>query len=185
MANHRYNTGMKLYRFSPIVSEPDLVAAIEYLRKVCHQLCFSTFGRYLPVRGNVDVFAHYEDEFAGLVSLRENLTNRGVNYKNKYFKLHRPIVVSEQDGVPGATYDFLYIRRVDPYRSQVGDIDFVLPVDDHEAVKPTLNLESFVNGARLFGRPEENIIELWNPDVDAMAYIANRYMRDAVSVGKP
>jgi len=163
---------MKLYRFSPIASETELYDAVKYLHRTCHKLCLRTFGYCLPVRGNVGVFAHYEDEFAYLTSLRERLTDQEVHYKNKYFKLREPIIVPPEDGVPGATYTFLYIRRVDPYRSQVGDIDFTLPSEEHRILKTTLDPDTFVNGARLFGRPEENIIELWDPDTDAAAYVA-------------
>jgi len=163
---------MKLYRFSPIASEAELYDAIKYLHVACHKLCLRTFGRYLPVRGNIGIFAHYEDELACLTSLRERLTDQDAHYKHKYFRLHEPIVVPPAHGVPGATYTLLYIRRVDPYRSQVGDIDFILPPEEHQALKGTLNLDTFVNGARLFGRPEENIIELWDSDTDAAAYVA-------------
>jgi hypothetical protein len=138
----------------------------------------------LPVRGIVGVFAHYPEEFVFLTSLREKLTDSNTNYKGKYFKLHKPIVVAEDGHVPGATYEFLYIRRVDPYRPQVGDVDFVLPPEEHESMKKKLNYDNFVDGARLFGRPEENIIELWDPDVDAAAYVATMPMRDELSLGR-
>lgn len=171
-------TNMRPYRFSPITSKEELYDAIGYVHRVCHQLCLRPFGRYLPVRGNVGIFAHYDAEYAYLLSLRDQLVDPAVHYKNKYFKLERPIVVPEQDGVPGATYEFLYIRRVDPYRPQVGDVDFVLPPKEHKALKTNLNPETFVNDARLFGRPEENMIELWNPDVDAVAYVATSKLRE-------
>ncbi len=174
--------GMKLYRYSPIKSESELRAAIVYLHEACYRLCFEAFGRYLPVRGNVGVFAHYESEYAFLTSLREKLADPKVHYKNKYYKLRSPISVSRKGEVPGADYDFLYIRRVDPYRSQVGDIDFVLRAEEHEALKARLNADTFVHGARLFGRPEENIVELWSPDVDAAAYVATSPMRGQCAV---
>lgn len=175
---------MKLYRFSPIKSEAELTRAVSYLHEACHGLCFRAFGRYLPVRGIAGVFCHYDKEFAFLTSLREQLTDSKVNYKGKYFKLHTPIVIPPKGSLPGATYEFLYIRRVDPYRPQVGDIDFVLPVEEHEKMKAMLNVETFVDGARLFGRPEENIIELWSPDVDAAAYVAVSRMSDELKSGK-
>lgn len=171
---------MKLYRFSPITSEDQLHQAIRYLHKACHQLCYDTFGRYLPVSGNVGIFAHYPDEFDYLMSVRQQLTDNATHYKDKYFLLHEPIVINEKDGVPGATYKLLYIRRVDPYRSQVGDIDFVLPSEQHQEYKQALNGDTFVNGARLFGRTEENMIELWNPDIDAAAYVLDRPLIDKI-----
>lgn len=171
---------MKLYRFSPIKSEAELLEAITYLHEACNKLAYQACGRYLPVRGNVGIFTHYDEEFNALTELRKSLTSADITYKGKYFKLVRPITIPEKDGVPGATYDFLYIRRADPYRSQVGDIDFVMPVEEHEAMKRKLNTDTFLNGARLFGRPEENMIELWNPDVDVIPYIAAEYMQDSI-----
>lgn len=178
--NPWYNSRMKLYRFAPIESEEQLRVAIAYLHEACNRLVFKSFGKYLPARGNVGIFAHYDDEFENLIKLRKQLTAESPNYKDKYFPLHEPIFISEKDGIPGATYNFLYIRRVDPYRSQVGDIDFVMPAEEHEALKGKLNTETFVNGARFFGRPAENMIELWDPEVDALPYVVTTYMRDKV-----
>lgn len=172
---------MKLYRFSPIQTEAQLFEAITYLHKACHTLCFQTFGRYLPVSGNVGIFSHYEPEFDFLLSVRDKLVNQTVNYKQKYYQLKQPIVIKAQGDIPGATYSLLYIRRPDPYRAQVGDIDFVLPPNEHEAFKGTLETEKFRNGARLYHRAEENMIELCHPDIDAAAYVLDRRLVDKIA----
>ena len=171
---------MKLYRFSPIKNEAELLQAIEYLHTACNKLVFQAFGRYLPVRQCIGIFTHYDEEYELLTEIRKRLTNPNITYKGKYFKLLEPITISEKDSVPAATYEFLYIRKVDPYRSQVGDIDFVLPVEEHEQMKRTLHTDTFVNYARLFGRTEENMVELWNPDVDVIPYVAAEYMQETI-----
>lgn len=167
---------MKLYRFSPIQSKESLIECIQYLHETCHKLCYKHFGEYLPVAGNVGVFCHYPEEFKYLTKLREEMTDSSVHYKNKFFELHEPIRISAKDGIPAATYDYLYIRRLDPYRAQVGDVDFVLEPARHQALAATLNTEEFKNDARMFGRLEENMIELWSPDYDVMTYIVTESM---------
>lgn len=171
---------MKLYRFSPITSEKELHEAIEYVHQTVHRLCYETFGKFLPLSGNVGIFGHYFDEFQYLTNLRKTLTNEAVHYNGKYFELKEPIHIVARDGIPAATYEFLYIRKVDPYRPQVGDIDFVLNADEHTALKNTLSTNEFNNNVRVFERLEDNMIELWNPDYDIASYIVVGNMRSKV-----
>ena len=172
---------MKLYRFSPIRSQVELLQALEYVHETCNRLCFETVGTYLPVRGNIGIFCHDYAEFTYLTGLREKLTNRSPNYNEKYFPLKQPITFSETDGIPAATYEYLYIRQVDPYRSQVGDVDFVMSPDPFEVYKAKLITGEFRDGARLFERPEENLIELWLPSYDAVSFVANNDMSELIS----
>lgn len=173
-------TDMK-YRFSPIKSEEELLRAVEYLHKVCHEQCKQVIGRHLPARGCVAVFAHDDDEFAYLTELRQRLTNGTPNYNGKYFELRQPINIPEYGGVPAANYEFLYIHRPEARLPQVGDVDFVLPINEYEALAGKLNAETFVNGMRLFPRPEEKMIELRASDVDAITYVATNHLRDAIA----
>lgn len=169
---------MGLYRFSPIASEAELYKVIEYLHKTCHELCFDVFGKYLPVAGNVGIFSHYDNEFADLSKLRSALTAGVPNYNNKYFKLLEPITISAQGDIPEATYEFLYIRNPDPYRSQVGDVDFMLNPSEHEVFKRGLTTNEFHNKARIFSRPEENMIELFDTDKDVLSYVVTSPMSE-------
>lgn len=171
---------MKLYRFSPITSEEGLLEAIQYLHQANHKLCFETIGRLLPVRGCIGVFCHDYEEFSFLTKLRQQLTYPAPNYNGKYYPLKHPITFPEQDGVPAATYEYLYIRQADPYRSQVGDVDFVMPHDRFEKLKAGLVTGEFRHGARLFERPEENMVELWLPEYDVVSFIAETYMKNEV-----
>ena len=169
---------MRLYRFSPIASEAELYKVVEYLHRTCHELCFDVFGKYLPVAGNVGIFSHYENEFTDLSKLRNALTAEVPNYNNKYFKLLKPITISGQGDTPGATYEFLYVRNPDPYRSQVGDIDFILDPTEHELFKRELTTNEFRNKARIFSRPEENMIELFDADKDVLSYVVTSPMSE-------
>ena len=165
----------KLYRFSPIKSEDKLFEAIRYIHFACFKLCKQVFGEYLPVSERVGVFCHYDDEYNFLTKLREKLTDESDNFNQKYFRLHEPITIAAENGVPEATYKYLYIRKPDPYRAQVGDIDFVLGADRHEKLKSSL-----VRGARLHGDVELNMIELYDPDIDALAYLVTRPTEQAL-----
>ena len=171
---------MKLYRFSPISSEMELMDALRYLHKTSHKLCFEVIGGYLPVRGNVGIFCHNYSEFKYLTGLCKELTLSEPNYNGKYFPLKQPVHFEEKDGVPAATYEYLYIRQVDPYRSQVGDVDFVMPPGTFAEYTSSLVMGTFRNGARVFERPAENMIEPWKPERDVISYVATEALADII-----
>src|SRR3990167_10217554 len=129
---------MKLYRFSPIKNEQELLEAIKHTHFGCFELCKKTFGRYFPVAGNMGVFCHYDEENKFLTELRKKLTEESDNLNQKYFRLYNPIEIPAQGDVPETTYTYLYIRRPDPYRAQVGDIDFVLEKKNYQELKKLL-----------------------------------------------
>jgi hypothetical protein len=169
---------VRLYRFSPVRTKEELFEAIEYVHFACHKLCKQTFREYLPVAGNIGIFCHYDDEFDRLVKMRDELADVNDNWNQKYFRLHESIVVPAKGDVPETTYTHLYIRRADPYRAQVGDADFVLRPEGFVPLKQSLLDGVKVKGARAFDRPELNMIELYDPDVDALAYVHTHTMED-------
>jgi hypothetical protein len=115
---------MKLYRFSPITDKEQLLQAIEHVHVECYKLCKQSFGEYLPNAGNMGIFCHYDDEFEYLKSVRDDMAHPSNNPDLKYYELLEPIVIPAKDDVPETTYTHLYIRRPDPYRAHVGDVDF-------------------------------------------------------------
>jgi hypothetical protein len=136
----------------------------------------------LSVAGNMGVFCHYEDEFKLLTKFREEMTELSDNLNQKYFRLHEPIVIEAKDGVPKTTYEYLYIRRPDQYRSQVGDVDFVLNDEEYMHLKNALLAGKNINGAKVFDRPDLDMIELSNPDIDALAYLSTVAMTEKVRI---
>jgi hypothetical protein len=176
---------MKLYRFSPIQDEVSLFEAIKYTHLACYQLCKQAFGSYLPNAGNVGIFCHYEDEYEKLVAIRKELTETSDDPNQKYFKLHEPIVISEQDGAPKTTYTHLYIRKPDPYRHQVGDVDFYLEQSQYDELKQSLLDGKQVKGARVFPRNDLDMVELYDPDVDVLGYISTNTMTEKVRIKLP
>ncbi len=173
---------MKLYRFSPIQSKEELANAIHHIHSESYKLCKSALGKYLPNAGNIGIFCHYDEEWEFLTEIRKKLTADSANFNQKYFKLHEPIVIPATEGIPEAKYEFLYIRKPDPYRHHVGDLDFYLEQEEYESLKNSMLKGKNVEGARVFDRPDLDMIELHNPDVDVLAYVSTEYMTDRVRV---
>ena len=173
---------MKLYRFSPIKSENELLEAIKHIHLSCFELCKQSLGKYLSVAGNMGVFCHYDDEYEFLIELRKKLTEGSDNTNQKYFRLHNSIVIPAHGDIPKTTYTFLYIRKPDPYRFHVGDVDFVLEEDRYEELKKLLRGGTVIKGARIFERPDLDMIELYDPDTDALGYVGPRAMTERVRV---
>jgi len=177
-----YDMRMKLYRFSPIGNKDQLIEAIKHTHFACFGLCKKAFGRYLPIAGNIGIFCHYDSEHEFLTKLREELTERSDNFNQKYYRLHEPIIIPAKGDVPETAYTYLYIRRPDQYRAQVGDVDFVLDDEKYSELKKSLQNGSQINGAKVFDRPDLDMIELSDPDIDALAYISTRAMTEKVRV---
>lgn len=166
---------MKLYRFSPIKDKTQMVKAMEHIHFACHALCKQSMGIYLPVAGNMGVFCHYDDEYAFLTKLREELTDSSDSVNGKFFRLHTPIVIPAKGDIPKTVYTHLYIRQPDPYRYQVGDVDFYLEFEKYAELKQSLLDGRVVKGARVMpNRPELDYVELYDPDIDACGYIGNK-----------
>lgn len=170
---------MELYRFSPIQDKDELLEAIKYTHFACYKLCKRSFGEYLSNAGNVGLFCHYDDEYERLVTLRKELTEPSDDPNQKYFRLHEPIVIPVQGDVPETTYTYLYIRKPDPYRHHVGDVDFYLEPEKYSQLKQSLDGKK-IKGARVFPRNDLDMIELYDPDVDALAYISTNTMTEKV-----
>lgn len=173
---------MKLYRFSPIKSKEELLEATRHTHFACYELCKQSMERYLPNAGNIGIFCHYDDEFEFLKNLRIEMTEPSDNPDQKYFKLHEPIIIPAKGDVPETVYTHLYIRRPDPYRAQVGDVDFYLEPEEYAKLKQSLINGKVIKGARLFPRQDLDMIELYDPDVDACGYISTDTMTQKVRI---
>ena len=166
---------MKLYRFSPIKDKAQMMRAIKHIHFACHALCKQSTGKYLPTAGNVGVFCHYNDEYAFLTKLREELTDSTDRVYGKYFRLHEPIVIPAKGDIPKTTYSYLYSRKPDPNKYQVGDIDFYLEPEKYAQLKQSLLDGKIIKGARvLLNRPDLDLIELYDSETDAFGYIGNK-----------
>jgi len=174
---------MQLYRFSPIQNEEELLTAITHTHLACFQLCKNSFSKYFPIAGNIGIFCHYPEEYKTLTQIREKLTSPEDNVNQKYFKLYEPIVIPETGDVPETTYTHLYIRQPDPYRAQVGDVDFIIDENEYIALKQSLiDQTSNIPDARVFPRADLDMVELYNPTIDALAYISPKEMTEKARI---
>ena len=173
---------MKLYRFSPIKNKDELLQAIRHIHFECCGLCKQAFSRYLKNAGNMGIFCHYNEEYDTLIKLRKEMTEASDNIGQKYFRLYEPIIIPAQGDVPETTYTYLYIRKPDPYRHHVGDIDFYLEPDKYAELKQSLKEGNEVQGMRIMDRADLDMIELYDPDVDALAYVSTNDMSERVRV---
>jgi hypothetical protein len=171
---------MKPYRFSPIKNKNQLLEAIKYTHFKCFDLCKKILGKYLPVAGNIGIFCHYNDEYEFLAKLREELTEKSDNWNQKYYRLYEPITIPSQGNVPGAVYTYLYIRRPDQDKKQVGDIDFVLNDKEFNELKNSLLHGTEIKGVKIFDRPDLNLIELSDPDFDVLSFVGTKNMTENV-----
>lgn len=170
---------MKPYTFSPIENKEELFEAIHYTHLKCFELCKKNFGRYLPAAGNIGIFCHYDDEYAFLTKLREELTDKSDNWNQKYYRLHAPIEISAQGEVPGAVYTYLYIRKPDQH-SEVGDADFVLNDKEYYELKNALQQGAKMQGVKILDRPDLDLIQLFDPQSDVLAFIGTKNIDESV-----
>jgi hypothetical protein len=173
---------MKLYRYSPIENQEQLLEAIKYIHFACYKLCKQSFDKYLSNAGNVGVFCHYDNEYEQLVAIRKELTKPSDDPNQKYFTLLNPIVIPTQDDIPETTYTHLYIRKPDPYRHHVGDIDFYLAPEQYKELKQSLLDGKVIKGARVFPRNDLDMIELYDPNIDALGYVSTNTMTEKVRI---
>lgn len=146
--------------------------AIQHLHVASNKLCFSVMGEYFPNAGNLGVFCHYMHEYNFLKSLQQDLVEPSNNPDQKYFKLKQPVQFDSSNGIPETTYTHLYIRKPDPYRHHVGDVDFEMPSDMYHKLKERLLGGDVLEGVRIFPRVDLDMIELYHPDVDVLVYIS-------------
>ena len=156
--------------------------SIKHIHLSCYKLCKKSFGEYLLNAGNIGVFCHYDNEWEFLTKLRKQLTEASDNIDQKYFRLHEPIVIPAQGDIPETEYTYLYIRKPDPYRHHVGDVDFHLEPEKYAELKKALLNKKAMKGARIFERPDLDMIELFDPDVDALAYVSTSKMAKKVRI---
>lgn len=154
---------MKLYRFSPIKNQKQLIEAIKYVAVQTTKLSKKTIGKELSIN-SLTIFSHYTKEYEQLTKF---LFKMGRHYKENngpYVLLYQPIKFRDNK------ITHLRIRKPDPYRMQVGCNDF--EIDNYKAFKKS-NLKNSNKNLRIIKRPEYEMIEFFNPDFDVLAYVVS------------
>lgn len=150
-----------------------------YIHNQVHMLCKKNLGKHLPVTGCLVIFTHYMDEFERLVKIRELITGEE-NYNNKYFKLLEPVHFEATDDIPEAVYKYLHIRKPDPYRAQVGDVDFLMETEENKKLWSRLKTEGTIPGIRPSPENHLELIELYDPDMDVLSYLDTMTMEELI-----
>jgi len=172
---------MYSFRFSPIKNQIGLLKAIEYIHFETHRLCKQNMGYYLPVAGNVGVFCHYEEEYKNLITLRKELTEESDSWNQKYFRLHKPIIIPAGHNIPETTYTYLYIRKPDQNNHRVGDVDFYLEPSKYKKLKESLLSGIVIKGVEIFKRTDLDLIRLSDPDSDVSSFVGKKIMAENVN----
>lgn len=167
------------YRFSPIQNKEKLLEAIQYTHFECFKLLKRNFGKYLPVAGNIGIFCHYDDEYAFLTKLREELTEKSDSWNNKYYRLHESIAIPARGDVPDTEYTYLYIRKPDQH-TEVGDVDFVLNQKEYSNLKDSLFRGERMNGIEILDRPELDLLRVFDPKYDVLSFIGKKNIAENV-----
>ncbi|MFA7286576.1 MAG: hypothetical protein WC052_02885 [Patescibacteria group bacterium] len=150
-----------------------------YTHFKCFELCKNNFGRYLSVAGNIGIFCHFENEYEFLTKLRKELTEESNNWNQKYYRLLEPIFIPTNGDIPETVYTYLYIRKPDEH-TEVGDVDFILGVEEFNELKNSLQSGKEMKGIRLFSRPDLDLIRLFDASTDVLAFIGKKNMAENI-----
>jgi hypothetical protein len=161
-------------KFDSIQNKTQLLEVIKQIHFACYKLCKQSLGKYPPNAGNIGIFCHDDDEYAILIKMREELTEPSDSPNQKYYRLLEPIIVLAKDDIPETIYTHIYIRKPDPtpYGQHTGDIDFVLNNSEYIELKQSLKNGVAIKGARIYDHPAQDMIELYDSDIDALGYIS-------------
>ena len=132
----------------------------------------------MSVAGNIGIFCHSKEEFEFLTKLGEELTDHNApNFNGKYFLLHEPIVIKAKDDIPKTTYEYLYIRKPDEIRTEVGDIDFVIDKKEFEKVRKL----GSINDVKIFDRPDLGMCGFSSSDFDVLSFLTTKTVAEVIN----
>jgi hypothetical protein len=85
---------MKLYRFSPIKSEENLLETIAYVIYQSQKLVFKVIKTNLPFSGKLTVCTHYFEEYRELEPILRGLGSFDLNHNGDRIVLNNPITTA-------------------------------------------------------------------------------------------
>ncbi|MEI7604538.1 MAG: hypothetical protein WCJ19_05985 [bacterium] len=164
--------------------ESKLVDTIKHIHFECYKLCKRSFNKYFANAGNIGIFCHSDTEYQILTNIRKNITEPTDNADQKYFRLYNPIIIPADNDVPETIYSFLYIRKPDPtpYGEYLGDIDFYAEDAEFYNIKNYLLEGNYIDGAKIYDRPDLDMIQLYDEKCDSVAYLSKKSMTETVRV---
>ncbi len=154
----------RLYRFSPIKTQEELLESIRYIDSQATELSNKIIKKEYPL-SSLTVFSHYADEFEQLKEILFEMGEQQAENNGPYVKLTNSLALGS------GALKFLRIRKPDPYRMQVGCCDFDVP--DYAEFKINY-LHTKTYNLRLIERADYEMIEFFDPDFDILAYVISR-----------
>lgn len=152
---------MKLYRFSPISNEKQLLATVRYIVRQNTLLCRKITGKALPI-SYVTVFSHFPAEYRKLKNVCNKLGEIVGENNGPKFAMNNPIKI----GSHKITY--LRIRKPDTYRMHAGCCDLDA---DYGTMKAKF---SKYKNSRIIKHPDMEMIEFFHPEFDVLAYVVKK-----------
>jgi hypothetical protein len=151
---------MKLYRFSPMQSKDEFLEAIRYAAVQTTALAEKCIDIPLTTE-SLTIFTHYPDEFERLSKFVEEMGEPYNEHNGPRVKLKEPITVGTN------VIKFVRVRNPDPYRMQVGCVDYL--ITDYQDFKN--RFLATTTALHSIKRPEYEMIEFADPDFDVLAYV--------------
>jgi len=143
-------------------NKEDLIKAVDAIASGTSSLAKKIIGRTFPIM-SLTVFTHSEAEFELLNKVLDDL-GKPYDYNNgPRVELYSPIIVDNNQ------IKYLRIRKPDVERSQMGCNDF----ETNYMKFKNKYLSKYPNNLRLIKRPEYEMIELYHPEFDVLAYIVS------------
>lgn len=158
-----------------------LLSMIEKIHIDCFKLCKASLGKYLSIAGNVGIFCQSDKEYEELNKIKEKITFKSNNPKQKYYELMKPIIIESTNNIPKAIYTHLYIRKPQDDSHQRGDVDFVLSDNDYKLLKKKVE-NGLINNAGIYDRIGWDMIKLSNKNINSLAFIGTKNMCEKVRV---
>lgn len=153
-----------LYRFSPIADKKGLLEAIDWI--VVRTIKLGELATNKPYNiSSLTIFSHYTEEFEQLKNILLEMGTEVAENNGPFVRLTEPHKIEHNN------IDTIRIRKPDPYRMQVGCVDF--RVENYEEFKSEYLIDG-VENLRLIQRADYEMIEFFDPDFDVLAYVVSK-----------
>ncbi|MEK7496743.1 MAG: hypothetical protein AAB657_02455 [Patescibacteria group bacterium] len=146
-----------------IQNQAELIEAVQYIASETSRLAQKIIGSILPIK-SLTIFSHSEAEYEVLVKILGEIGKVYSFHNGPRAELNVPIMIGNNQ------ITHLRIRQPDIERPQVGCNDFET---NYENFKKEY-LHKCPNNLRVIARPEYEMIELFDPEFNVLAYVVSK-----------
>lgn len=159
------------------MQQSQLVDQVTHIYYECAQLIHTSIGYVPETAGNVAIFCQTDEEYDTFQELTIHLTKTSDNPAQKYFQLIEPISIKGKSEIPPTVMSWLYIRKPSKDTPEVGDIDFVLELEEYNKLKEQTGNGNIQNGS-IYKRADWDMLEFKNTKYDSIPYITTLPMAE-------